>query len=60
MHFASGASQVFEKLMKSNPSFDHYDSNSDGVYEECRSECSYEQGTSTAETKSWKGDAIWD
>ena len=40
MHFTSGASRAFEKLMKSKPGFDHYDSGSDGEYEECRS-CHY-------------------
>ena len=71
MHFTSGASRAFEKLMKSKPGFDHYDSGSDGEYEECRTchyhrpewsdrfcehrECPYEPGRSTARTKSRKG-----
>ena len=74
MHFTSGASRAFEKLMKSKPGFDHYDSGSDGEYEECRSchyhrpgwsdrfcehrECPYEPGRSTVRTKSRKGGDI--
>ena len=71
MHFTSGASRAFEKLMKSKPGFDHYDSGSDGEHEECRTchyhrpewsdrfcehrECPYEPGRNTARTKSRKG-----
>lgn len=35
MYFTSGSSRAFESLMQGKPSFDHYDSGSAGVHENC-------------------------
>lgn len=35
MYFTSGSSHAFESLMQGKPGFDHYDSGSAGVYEDC-------------------------
>lgn len=35
MYFTSGSSSAFENLMQGKPGFDHYDSGSAGVYEDC-------------------------